>query len=262
MRPLGILRLDTRFPRIYGDAGNSATWPFPVRIRTVAGADPERVVRGRAEGLVDAFVEAGRALADEGVCGITTTCGFLCLHQKTIAEALPVPFASSSLLQFPLAAQLVAPRTVGILTIDRASLTPAHLAAAGIPADVAVASLAPDAHLSRVLLGGERALDPAAACADMLAAAEGLVARHPRIGAIVLECANMPPYASALAERFRVPVYDWYSLVSWLVGGLAPRAFIAATMGPLVASPERRRVAARAEAGVDGTAKNLAPPAS
>jgi len=45
------------------------------------------------------IVDAGRLLADDGAAGITTTCGFLCLHQSRIADALPVPFASSSLLQ-------------------------------------------------------------------------------------------------------------------------------------------------------------------
>ena len=86
--------LETRFPRVYGDAGNPATWPFPVAIRIVRDASPERVIRDRAAGLVDAFIAAGQALAAGGAAGITTTCGFLCLHQDRIANALPVPFAS------------------------------------------------------------------------------------------------------------------------------------------------------------------------
>ena len=42
--PLGILMLEARFPRIPGDMGNAATWPFPVLYRVVKGASPERVV--------------------------------------------------------------------------------------------------------------------------------------------------------------------------------------------------------------------------
>ena len=39
MQPtIGILVLETRFPRLHGDAGNPSTWPFPVRIAVVAGA--------------------------------------------------------------------------------------------------------------------------------------------------------------------------------------------------------------------------------
>ena len=66
---VGILMLETRFPRIVGDMGNAATWPFPVFYRTVKGATPDLVVRKGAAGLKDAFIETARSLVDEGVDG-------------------------------------------------------------------------------------------------------------------------------------------------------------------------------------------------
>jgi len=229
MRPLGILRLDTHFPRPYGDAGSEGTWPFPVRIRTVSAATAQRVVRERAVGLIGAFIAAGRALADEGVCGITTTCGFLSLHQYAIAAALPVPFASSSLLQVPVVARTLGARRVGILTIDRASLSAEHLAAIGIGRDVAIEGLE-GGHLAGVLLGDEHPLDLGRALTEMIAAGRRLVSRAPDVGAVVLECANLPPYASALSAAIGLPVYDWYSMVVGFVAGLAPREFVAVPM--------------------------------
>ena len=47
----------------------------------------------------------------------------------------------------------------------------------------------------------------------------------PSIGAVLLECTNMVPYARALRERLRLPVYDIYSFVTWFHAGLAPRDF-------------------------------------
>ena len=79
---VGILMLETRFPRIVGDMGNAATWPFPVFYRTVRGATPDLVVRKGAAGLKDAFIETAKSLVEEGVDGITTTCGFLSLFQQ------------------------------------------------------------------------------------------------------------------------------------------------------------------------------------
>ena len=48
---LGILSLDTKFPRIHGDIGNAETWPFPVLYKIVEGASPDMVVRKGAKGL-------------------------------------------------------------------------------------------------------------------------------------------------------------------------------------------------------------------
>ena len=227
MQPtIGILMLDTRFPRIHGDAGNPSTWPFPVRIAVVGGASPERVVRDDAEGLIDAFVDAGLQLVAQGVDAITTTCGFLVLHQRLMAQRLTVPFASSSLLQIPSIAALLPPgRRVGIVSVDSSSLTHRHLEAIGIDPSTPIAGTEGGSELTRVMLGNQTRLDPATAQRDVVSAAHSLVQQHPDVGAIVLECANMPPYASALARALKLPVYDWYSMVCWLAQGLRPRTF-------------------------------------
>jgi Asp/Glu/hydantoin racemase len=60
---------------------------------------------------------------------------------------------------------------------------------------------------------------------DVVDAGRDLVARNPDIGAIVLECTNMPPYAAALQAAVGLPVYDIYSMISWFHAGLRPRVF-------------------------------------
>jgi hypothetical protein len=130
---LGILMLEARFPRIAGDMGNATTWPFPVLYKVVKGASPQRVVRERAAGLLDTFLEAAKELADLGADGITTNCGFLSLFQDDIARHVGVPVATSSLMQAPFIERVLPPgQRVGILTISAATLTPEHLSAAGV----------------------------------------------------------------------------------------------------------------------------------
>jgi Asp/Glu/hydantoin racemase len=225
--PLGILMLEARFPRIPGDMGNAATWPFPVLFRVVRGASPEKVVLQGARGLLPDFIAAAKDLVDLGAEAITTNCGFLSLFQAELASAVSVPVATSSLMQVPWVQATLPPgRRVGVITVSRGSLTPAHLDAAGVPRDVPVEGTEDGREFFRVLIRAEKQdMDVALAEQDILEAGRRLVSRHPEVGAIVLECTNMPPYAAALQAALGLPVYDVYTLVSWFHGGLRPRAF-------------------------------------
>jgi Asp/Glu/hydantoin racemase len=47
------------------------------------------------------------------------------------------------------------------------------------------------------------------------------VAEHPDVGAIVLECTNMPPYTADIQRETGLPVFDIVSLVNMVHAGLA-----------------------------------------
>jgi Asp/Glu/hydantoin racemase len=221
---LGILMLDAQFPRIPGEVGNALTWDFPVHYKIVRGASPQRVVRERAVGLLEPFIEAGRELVIMGADGITTNCGFLSLFQAELAAALDVPVAASSLMQVPLVQALLPPgRRVGVLTISKASLTPDHLHGAGIPLETPVVGCDPDGEFARVIIGNELELDVEKARADMVLAAGEIRASVPDLGAIVLECTNMPPYAADVRQAAGVPVFGMDTFIRWFQGGLVPR---------------------------------------
>lgn len=223
---VGILMLDARFPRIPGDVGHAATWPFPVLYRVVRGASPDRVVRRAAEGLLQPFLDAAADLVRDGADGLVTNCGFLSILQKEIAAHVGVPVATSALMQVPLIERLLPPgRRVGIVTISKESLTPRHLAAAGVAPDTPIAGTEHGAEFSRVILSDELELDPAAAEADVLAAARGLADRHPDVGAILLECTNMGPYSAAVQRGTGLPVFDMAGFVRWFQSALRPPAF-------------------------------------
>ncbi|MGH7103602.1 MAG: aspartate/glutamate racemase family protein [Acetobacteraceae bacterium] len=237
--PLGVMMLETRFARIPGDIGNAGTWPFPVLYRVVPGASPERVVLHAAEGLLPAFLEAAEELVRLGAGAITTSCGFLSLFQREIAAHVGVPVATSSLIQIPLVqATLPAGRRVGVVTVSAASLTPAHFRAAGAAEDTPFAGTENGDEFFRVLItGAKEDLDVALAERDVVEAGRDLVRRHPEVGAIVLECTNMPPYAAALAAAVERPVYDITTLIRWLCAGLRPTVYALPATGAVRPSP-------------------------
>lgn len=225
--PLGILMLDARFARIPGDMGNARTWPFPVLYRVVRGATPARVVLEGAEGLLPAFLDAAAELVASGAEALTTNCGFLAPFQAAIVAHCGVPVLASSLSQVPwIQASLPPGQRVGIVTICAASLSGPHLRAAGVPPDTPVAGTEQGQELFPVLIQGRSPdLDVERAREDVIAAGRNLVGRHPEVGAVVLECTNMPPYAAALRAAIARPVYDIYSMITWFQAGLRPRAW-------------------------------------
>ena len=225
--PIGILMLDTAFPRIPGDMGNAETWPFPVLYRVVRGATARKVVLDGAHGLLPEFLAAARELVREGARAITTTCGFLSIYQAELARAVGVPVATSAMMQVPWVQAMLPPgRRVGLVTVSVSTLTPAHLAGAGVPPDTPIVGIDTAGEFFRVIVNAEKPdLNVALAQQEVVDAARQLLARFPEVGAIVLECTNMPPYAAALQAQTGVPVYDVHSLITWLHAGLCPRRF-------------------------------------
>ena len=223
---LGILMLNTRFPRIPGDIGNAATWPFPVQYRIVPSASPDAVVRKNPDPLLQSFIEAGRDLIRAGCDGISTNCGFLVSFQSKLKAALDVPIATSSLLQGRSIQQtLPLGRTIGILTISAESLTQQHLDAAGIPEGTPVVGTGATSHFTTQILENQPEIDFAKARAENVAAARQLVSSHPDVGAILLECTNMVPYAVDIRRATGRPVYSIYTYLLWFQSALLPRRF-------------------------------------
>jgi hypothetical protein len=225
--PLGVLMLEAKFPRIPGDMGNATTWPFPVLYRVVEGASPEKVVLKGAAGLLPDFIAAAKELVRLGAEAITTNCGFLSLFQKEIAASVGVPVATSSLMQVPWVQATLPPgKRVGLVTVSGSTLSPAHLEGAGVPLDTPLVGTENGKEFFRVLIKAEKHdMDIALAEQDVVEAGKALVAKHPDVGAIVLECTNMPPYAAPLQAAVGLPVYDIYSMITWFHAGLRPRVF-------------------------------------
>ena len=223
---VGILMLEARFPRILGDMGNAATWDFPVMYKVVRDASPDRVVRRGAEGTLEAFIGAARELEADGVDGITTNCGFLSLLQKELAQAVNVPVLTSSLMQVRAVNAMLPPgKVAGVLTISGSTLTRAHLDGAGVPEGTPLGTTEGGAHFTEAVLGDALELDAEASERDNVEAARALAAAHPEMGALVLECTNMTPYAAAIQAETGLPVFSMLSFVTWFQSGLAPKSW-------------------------------------
>ncbi|MFG1626112.1 hypothetical protein [Kribbella sp. NPDC049227] len=212
---LGILMLDTKFPRLVGDVGHARTWPFPVAYRIVHGALPARMAQPEADPeLLEPFVSAARELADLGVRAITTSCGFLAAYQRELSAVVPIPVFASPLLQVPLAAALRPGRPIVILTA-KTVLGERHFTGSGWSTDeIPVIQAAPDAgsHFVETFVGNATTADIAQLELEVEVLTARVMAERPDVGAFVLECANFAPFSHIVKRVSGRPVFDLYTL--------------------------------------------------
>jgi hypothetical protein len=217
---VGVIMLDTRFPRSPGDIGNPETFGGKAIFEIVPGAEANRVVRAGAPdpALLAPFLAARDRLVRAGAGLVTTSCGFLIRFQEVLAKGCPVPLVTSSLTALPsLAARH---GRVGVITIHAGRLTQDYIAAAGAAPDTPVEGTEAGREITRKLLGDAPDLDLAAAERDVVEAGLRLKARVPGLAAVLLECTNMPPYRAALSAALGLPVFDILTVLEERAPGL------------------------------------------
>ena len=215
---VGILTLDTVFPRIPGDVGNATTFDFPVRFSVVRGASPKRVVHEQDPALLKPFVEAAQELEAAGCRAITTTCGFLALFQKEMAAAVGVPLFTSSLLQVPIVYRMLKPgQVIAILTAHSDAMNPRVLEAVGadgVPHVVGGSQVAPDFY--NVFVQNRDWIDTDQCESQLVALATGMIEAHPQIGAFVCEGTNFSSWGRAIQQATRRPFFDIVTMTRWV----------------------------------------------
>ena len=224
---IGILMLESQFPRIAGDIGNALTWDFPVLYKVVEKATPDIVVRKGDRTLLNPFIKAAQELEREGVQAVTTGCGFLAMFQKELASAVNVPVFTSSLMQVPMVySMLKQSQQVGIITIYSKSLTDKHLSAVGVDkVPHIIVGTEDEEEFSRVILDDEIELDVEKSRDAFIRIAKKMSSDYPDVGAIVLECTNMPPYAATIQKETGLPIFDIYTLVNMVYQAVVRKDF-------------------------------------
>ncbi len=224
---IGILLLDYRGPFIPGDVGNATTYDYPVLYKLVKGLTLDRVLAGDPECGAD-IVEAAKELEEFGVRGISSDCGFLVQYQALVTRAVKVPVFMSSLLQIPFLSKMFdASRPVGCITATRKKLGNRVLELAGITSDinVVVKGMEDYPHFKESILEECGDLDSEVIEQETVEAARELQSRHPDLGAIVLECSLLPPYANAVQDATGLPVFDFVTMINYFYEGTHRRAY-------------------------------------
>lgn len=214
----------SQFEQMAGNIVNPGTFHFPVRYKRVEGAYYETVVVRPNVGVLAAMTQAARELEQEGIRAIATSCGFNAIFQRELADAVGVPVFASSLIQVPLVHRMLKEgRRVGIITADKEYLTEQHLENAGITRAIPVAIRGVEAteEFSKIRADPNAALDVTRFQEEVVGVAEALVREDRDVGAIVLECTDLPPFAAAIRRAVGLPVFDIVTLTNLIYESVA-----------------------------------------
>lgn len=218
-RKVGVIMLNTRFPRLPGDIGNPDTLPWEVLIRRVEAATVAAIVSSEApnESLQQSLLATAQELQDRGSELIVTSCGFLGAMQERFAEQLQIPVISSSLMLIPFLRTVYGAKAqLGVITFNSQSLQPVHFNG-HYDDHIHIAGVEQGHELFPVISEDRESIDRERACADVVAAAQQLQQQHPEIRAILLECTNLPPYREAIEIATGLPVYDLIRATHWIM---------------------------------------------
>ena len=223
---IGILVLDLWYPYLPGNVANASTYNFPVQYKILRGSTIPQILSADPT-LLDLIVEGGRELEKQGARAIIGACGYFGNYQKEAAAILDVPVFLSSVLQIPIIRRVLKPnQKIGVICAVADSLTPKLLSQCGIDdlSNVVIAG-AQDLPEFQNILQCTGSFNSHEIEQQLVELAKQLVSKNPDIGAILLECSDMPPYAWAIQNAVKLPVLDFTTLINWVYNTVVRRPF-------------------------------------
>lgn len=217
---IGIMMLDTSFPRMVGDIGNALTFPFPVRYKIVRNVfQGTSLPRDADEVLLNAFRDAARELEQDGCRAITTSCGFLAGFQKELAEAVHIPVFTSTLALVPMIYPMLGGRTIAVFTEKKEFMTENLFNKNGwssknIP--VTVYGMDENSAFNDLVIRNSSEGDLDRIRGEVEQMALRFRETEKNCGAIVLECQNLSPFGRTIQEITGLPVFGINQLVAFM----------------------------------------------
>jgi len=221
---IGILQSNGRIPMAPGDIGNASTFNFPVVYRVVEEVTFERLIEQSDPALAQPMIREARYLQQYGVSAIMGDCGHMLRFQEEVAEAVDVPVFLSGWLQLPfIEGILPSKKIIGVLMANSCFFRRDHLKYAGVNTNISlvIAGMQEKPAFRSAFINEEGELDTDAVEDEIVSVAKNLCQEHPNIGAIFLECSDMPPYAYAIQEALHLPVFDFVTIINYVYSSLA-----------------------------------------
>lgn len=227
---LGVILFEEDTPGFPGDVRNPSGYPFPIQYEVATGIDHRDLIyKEDKSACLEPILRAAKNLERMGCRAIAAECGYFAYFQREVASHVRVPVFLSSLLQLPLAQQLISPdQVVGILVWSTQYIRERHFTSVGIRPDsnYVIAGMVETGlchtlkDLARLCVGNYADFEK-----EMVATALAFKQAHPNMGALLLECSVVPPFARAVQRALDMPVFSWGTLLDYAYSVVVHREY-------------------------------------
>jgi len=225
---IGVMLVDDDYPGFPGDVRNASGFPFPIQYKVVEDVSIKQLVYEKDKtSCLPMILQASKSLEKYGCRAISAECGYFAYFQREVAAHVDVPVFLSSLLQVPMAQQVIDPnKVVGIIGLAESQLITQELLEA---VNISIGSnyiicCGQDLGVScetfeRLWLSDgddiERYASFQKAEDEFINIVNQCLKKYPTIGAIVLTCTGWQPFARALQRQIDLPIFSSGTLLDY-----------------------------------------------
>ena len=212
--PRGLVQLE----KLPGNSTNPDTFEFPVKYSRIKGANIHTIFENPSQKVLKNMVGEAYKMTEKGIRAITTSCGFNAIFQRELAESVPVPVFTSSLMQIPIVQNMLSRKqSVGVITAKKSALTEKHLESVGIenPDSIYIQGLETYAEWDKIFSSPNDDIDISTVENDVVNLACSMM-KMANIGAFILECTDLPPFANSIRKVTGCPVFDFVTLTNFV----------------------------------------------
>ncbi|MCF0140485.1 MAG: aspartate/glutamate racemase family protein [Mogibacterium sp.] len=209
---IGIIAVNLIYPKLPGNVANATTYPFPVKYKVVS-FEIEQLFAGDPA-IKEQIVNAAKELEAEGVRAIIGACGYFAHFQQEVRDAVSVPVFMSSLCQLPMIKTAFSEsKKIAVFCASGDDFDEELLRKVGTDSSRLIVQNVGNMESFSAIRWGRPELDNGKLKQDLCELAAALVEKNPDIGAILLECSDLPPYAKAIQAATGLPVFDFNTMI-------------------------------------------------
>ncbi len=210
--PRGLVQLE----KLPGNSTNPETFEFPLKYCRIKGANIHTIIEKPCQNVLQTMIGEARKMTEQGIRAITTSCGFNAVFQRELADSVNVPVFTSSLMQIPLVRNMIGgQQSVGVITAKKSALTEKHLGSVGIENQLSIyiEGLEACAEWDKIFSSPNEDIDISMVENDVVNVACSMM-KMADIGAFILECTDLPPFANSIRKVTGCPVFDFVTLTN------------------------------------------------